>query len=143
MKYKQYSPELWRAVETAIDKALAQDHAPVAAFDADGTLWDIDLGEAFFMYKIDRRLVPLPEDPWDYYVQLKKRNDDPREAYLWLAQILNKLPFEKVQKWAMEAVQAAHPLPIFPDQKKLIELLRSRGVRVVIVTASVKWAVEP
>lgn len=143
MNYKSYPPELWTAVETAVDKALALDSSPVAAFDADGTLWDTDLGETFFRHKIERKLVPLPDDPWNYYVELKKKNGDPREAYLWLAQILNSVPLERVKEWAEDAVIANHPLAIFPDQKKLIELLLGKGVRVYIVTASVKWAVEP
>jgi phosphoserine phosphatase len=143
MKYKQYSPETWARIEASIDRALAQDSAPVAAFDADGTLWDTDLGEGFFRYKIDRKLVSLPEDPWNYYVQLKKKNGDPREAYLWLAQILKGQTRDQAQTWAKEAVESSHPLPIFPEQQKLIHLLKSKGVQVYIVTASIKWAVEP
>lgn len=143
MKYKQYPPELWTAVETAIEKAIALDPHPVAAFDADGTLWDTDLGEAFFRHKIDRRLVPLPDDAWNYYVQLKEKDGDPREAYLWLAQIMKDVPLKTVREWAEDAVIANHPLAVFPEQKKLVELLLSKGVRVRIVTASVKWAVEP
>ncbi|MEN0059164.1 MAG: haloacid dehalogenase-like hydrolase, partial [Bdellovibrio sp.] len=34
-------------------------------------------------------------------------------------------------------------VPIFLEQKKLIDLLISKGVQIYIVTASVKWAVEP
>lgn len=143
MNYKSYPPELWTAVETAIDRAKSLDPSPVAAFDADGTLWDTDLGETFFRHKIERKLVPLPDDAWNYYVQLKKKNDDPREAYLWLAQIMKSVPVDRVREWAEDAIIANHPLAIFPDQKKLIELLLSKGVRVRIVTASVKWAVEP
>lgn len=143
MKYKQYSPELWRALEQSIERAVGQDPSPVAAFDADGTLWDTDLGEGFFQHKIDRKLVPLPEDPWKHYFDLKKKNGDPKEAYLWLAQILKSVSLSQTQTWAQDAVDAAHPLPIFPEQKKLIDLLKSKGVRIYIVTASIKWAVEP
>lgn len=142
MKYKPYSPETWSRLESAVDAALKSESKPVAAFDADGTLWDTDLGEAFFHYKIDRRLVPLPENPWNYYVELKKKNGDPREAYLWLAQILNGVSLEQARAWAREAVVANKPTPVFPEQKKLIELLLSKGVEVFIVTASIRWAVE-
>lgn len=143
MKYKSYSPEVWKRLEAAVDKAFkAGNGTPVAAFDADGTLWDTDLGEAFFHYKIDRKLVPLPQDPWNYYVELKKKNGDPREAYLWLAQILNGTPLAKVREWARAAVEENKPTPVFPEQKKLIEFLLERGVDVFIVTASIRWAVE-
>lgn len=143
MKYKQYSPEDWNRIEKAVEKALATDPAPVAAFDADGTLWDTDLGEAYFNYKIDNRLVKFPEDPWNYYVELKKNPAGPGEAYLWLAQVLSGQMLEQARAWADDAVIANHPTPIFPEQKRLIEFLLSKGVHVMIVTASVKWAVEP
>ncbi|MBX2987911.1 MAG: haloacid dehalogenase-like hydrolase [Bdellovibrionaceae bacterium] len=141
MNYKQYSPEMWARIESAVDRALALDPAPVAAFDADGTLWDTDLGEAFFQFKIDRRLVPLPPEPWDHYVKLKAV--DARAAYLWLAQILKGQTLEQVRQWADQSLSAHHPVPVFSEQKKLIDFLRGKGVRVFIVTASIKWAVEP
>lgn len=141
MKYKLYPPDFWSHIQVSVDKALKQNPQPVAAFDADGTLWDTDLGEAFFRYQIDNSLIPLPEDPWQHYTDLKKK--DRSIAYLWLAQILKGQSFAQVQAWATESLQALQPVPLFPEQQKLVELFLSRGVRVYIVTASVKWAVEP
>ncbi|MBK9322178.1 MAG: HAD-IB family phosphatase [Bdellovibrionaceae bacterium] len=143
MKYKEYSSEIWERISTAVDYALAKDSEPVAAFDADGTLWDVDLGEIFFHYQIDHRLVELPANPWDHYINLKKKNNDPCEAYLWLAQINVGKKIEQVRDWAEQAVKQQQPLPIFSEQKKLIDLLKSKGIKIYIVTASVKWAVEP
>jgi HAD superfamily phosphoserine phosphatase-like hydrolase len=143
MKYKDYSKEMWDRIHTALDYALAKDSEPIAAFDADGTLWDIDLGETFFHHQIDNKLVELPPQPWEYYQELKKKNDDPSEAYLWLAQINHGQKIETVRTWAEQAVKLQHPVPIFEEQKKIIKLFQSKGVRVYIVTASVKWAVEP
>lgn len=143
MKHKAYSKEIWDRIHTAIDYALAKDSEPIAAFDADGTLWDVDLGENFFHHQIDQKLVPLPTDPWNHYVELKKKNNDPSEAYLWLAQINAGRKLDEVRAWAQAAVNEQTPLPIFEEQKKLIELFLSKGVRVFVVTASVKWAVEP
>ena len=143
MKYKSYSPDLWAQIHKTMDRVLQQDSAAVAAFDADGTLWDLDMGETFFQYLIDHKLVSLPEDPWDHYETLKKDPAGPQKAYLWLAQILSGHELSQVREWALKAVNEISPLPIFPDQKKLIELFISRGIQVFIVTASVKWAVEP
>lgn len=143
MKYKEYSRDIWQRIEDSLDKVLGADPRPVAAFDADGTLWDTDLGESFFQYQIDNRLVPLPPDPWEHYHELKKKNGDPREAYLWLAQINKDIPLETVRGWAQKSVEALHPVPVFSEQKKLIELLLAKGVEVFVVTASIKWAVEP
>lgn len=141
MKYKDYSKDIWDRINTALDYALAKDSEPIAAFDADGTLWDIDLGEAFFQYQIDHKLIPLPDSPWDFYQELKKK--DPSEAYLWLAQINHGQKLETVHKWAERAVEEIAPIPVFQEQKKIIDLFLSKGVKIYIITASVKWAVEP
>lgn len=143
MKYKAYSKEMWDRIQSALDFALAKDSEPVAAFDADGTLWDIDLGEAFFHHQIDHKLVDLPADPWNYYLELKKKNNDPSEAYLWLAQINHGKKISQVREWAEQSLKLQHPFPLFEEQKKLIEILKNKGVHVYIITASVKWAIEP
>jgi len=142
MKYKDYSEQLWLEIQTWIKKSVEAGNA-IAAFDADGTLWDTDLGENFFQYKIDHKLVKLPANPWDHYRQLKKQNNDPRSAYLWLAQICEGQKIETVKDWAQKAFETLKPYPIFSEQKKLIDLLLKNNVKVYIVTASVRWAVEP
>ncbi|KHD88485.1 MAG: haloacid dehalogenase [Bdellovibrio sp. ArHS] len=141
MKYKDYSIEIWNRINTTLDQVLKEDSSPVAAFDADGTLWDIDFGETFFRYQINNKLVDLPPQAWNLYESIKAEN--PQKAYLWLAQICKGQKLEQVHEWARQAVKEQAPLPIFLEQKKLIELFLSRGVRVFVITASVKWAVEP
>jgi phosphoserine phosphatase len=142
MNYKQYSREIWDAIEMKTH-AACEGGTAIAVFDADGTLWDTDLGENFFSYLIDQKLIHLPKDPWNYYTELKQKNNDPREAYLWLAQILSGKDITEVQNWAEDALKAMQPFSIFPEQKKLIDLFLMHEVQVYIVTASVKWAVEP
>ncbi len=141
MKYKDYSTDIWTRIHTTLDQVLEADSEPIAAFDADGTLWDTDLGENFFHHQIDEKLLPLPKHPWEHYENLKA--EDPLKGYLWLAQICKGLPLDKVQGWALDALKGQHPLPLFSEQKKLIDLFLSKGVQVYVVTASVKWAVEP
>ncbi|MEZ4870800.1 MAG: hypothetical protein R2827_00875 [Bdellovibrionales bacterium] len=72
-------------------KALAEGANPIAAFDADNTLWNIDVGETYFQYLIDNELVELPQDPWEYYHSLRN-GPNPPEGYLWLAQIMKGTP---------------------------------------------------
>jgi phosphoserine phosphatase len=127
-----------------IDQALAEGAAPLAAFDADGTLWDTDIGENFFDYEINHcNLEALKniKDPWAYYNEHK--NPDPRVAYAWLAQINKGYSISQVKKWAQEAVDSIQPVPVLEPVKELIQFLKSRKVDVYIVTASVRWAVEP
>lgn len=144
MKYKGFTAEIWGKIREALDQELAENtQAPIAAFDADGTLWDTDLGENFFRWQIKNNVLEnLPEDPWRYYRHWKSTGD-PRPAYLWLAQINQGHTLEEVHHWADEALQSLQPFPVFEDQQKLIELLQAHGVQVYVVTASVKWSVVP
>jgi phosphoserine phosphatase len=143
VKYKNWSPEIWRSIEFALKEELQANKHPVAAFDADGTLWDTDLGESFFKYQIKNKLLMgLPKRPWEHYRKWKE-SGDPRPAYLWLAQINQGHTLEQVRSWAEENVKDLEPLPIFEAQRSLIELLQKNKVDIFVVTASVKWAVEP
>lgn len=131
------------ALMKAIDHVVNTTPGPhFAAFDADGTLWNTDLGETLFKYQIKNSLVPLPPNAYDHYEHLKA-NVSHEVAYLWLAQINKGLPLTTVQEWAETSVQEISPVPIFSSQQQLIRHLLSRNVQVYIVTASIKWAVEP
>ena len=60
MNYKNFPGEYWSQIESAIVELKSKNLKLIAAFDADGTLWDVDLGENFFQYQIDNKQVPLP-----------------------------------------------------------------------------------
>jgi HAD superfamily phosphoserine phosphatase-like hydrolase len=141
MNYQSYPEQYWTQFQKNIDALKASNQKLLAAFDADGTLWDADLGENFFQYQIDHKLVTLPTNAFDAYLEMKEK--DPREAFLWLAQINKGQSLEKVREWAKLAFNSIQPNPIFKDQQKLVQLLMNNGVEVYIVTASIKWAVEP
>lgn len=140
MIYKDFPVEVLKKINQSLDLAKSSQSEPIAAFDADGTLWDTDLGEAFFDYIIDNKKLPLPSDPWEHYKSLKKKK--PEEAYLWLAQICADFDLSQIQNWADDCVKKLNP-PLFEAQKNLIDKFQSSGVKVYIVTASIKWAVEP
>lgn len=141
MNYQPYPEQYWTQIQKNIDTLKASNQKLVAAFDADGTLWDADLGENFFQYQIDHKLVDLPDNAFDFYLAMKEK--DPREAFLWLAQINKNKKIDQVREWAKLAFNSIQPNPIFKDQQKLVQLLMNNGVEVYIVTASIKWAVEP
>lgn len=129
-------------LKLAIDKALATGAEPIAAFDADGTLWDMDLGEHFFDYQVRKKLLRnLPPDPWAYYRSEHKKN--PAQAFLWLAQINKGVTESEVRSWAKAALAELSPVPIFEDIRQIIKYLHLKKVKVYVVTASIKWAVEP
>jgi phosphoserine phosphatase len=144
MNYKSFPNEYWTLIEkTIFDLRQNSDQKLFAAFDADGTLWDTDLGENFFQYQIEHKHVPLPPEPYQEYLDKKIINNDPRSAYVWLAEINEKKTIEQVRSWAQNAFSEIMPKPIFSEQKKLIDLFLKNNIEVVIVTASIKWAVEP
>lgn len=135
--------EEFKRLKQAIREVRPRYDRAIAAFDADGTLWNTDLGEALFDYQIRHELLPnLPKDPWARYEYLKN-NVSHEVAYIWLAQINEGLPLTQVQKWAQEAVDEIHPVPVFEEVKDVIAQLLDLNVEVYIVTASIKWAVEP
>ena len=144
MNYKPYPEKFWTKITDTLKAIKSNSSEPIiAAFDADGTLWDTDLGENFFQYQIDQKSVELPANPFSYYLELKKKNQDPREAYLWLAQINKGQNITDVRHWSQSAFDDLQPFPLFSEQKKLIDLFLENQVQVYIVTASVSWAVEP
>jgi phosphoserine phosphatase len=139
----EFSPELWSRLSGDIERAISEYRGPrIAAFDADGTLWDNDAGETFFDYQIRHcDLKGLPADPWEHYHALKQ--PDPRIAYVWLAQISAGHSLERVREWASECFKKFGSWPVFDSQRRLIEMLRQHDFEIYIVTASIKWAVEP
>lgn len=139
---KPYSLEKINEIKAAIETALKNGAAPIAAFDADGTLWDMDMGESFFDYQVQKKLLPnLPADAWEHYHQMHDK--DAPTAFLWLAQINKGLPLEQVRKWSKDAFHSLRDVPIFAGVHEIIRFLQSSGVEIYIVTASIKWAVEP
>lgn len=137
-----YQEQNWQIIQDRLLNYQKSHPGPyIAAFDADGTLWGKDGGEAFFAYQIKHNLVPLPPDPWGHYFNLKK--EDPRKAYLWLAQIGCGKTLDEVRSWGEGLLKEEINWPYFSAQKKLIQWLQHRGFSVYVVTASIKWAVEP
>lgn len=139
---KRFSPAFRKQIYDQLDLVLQKSKAPLyAAFDADGTLWDFDLGEGFFHYQIENCDLELPKDPFQHYLDLKKIS--PPIAYVWLAQINAGKSLSQVRAWANACVTAAQPLPIYEDVRELIQYLQNKNVEIFVVTASIKWAVEP
>ena len=138
MNYKEFPKSFWQKIDSTLQELKANDQKLIAAFDADGTLWDTDLGENFLNYEIDEKKVDLPSNPWEHYVTLKKVNNDPRDAYVWLSQINKGHSLNEVKQWAQVAYDQIEPKPIFSEQKKLIELFLSHQVKIYIMTASIK-----
>ena len=115
----------------------------VVAFDADGTLWPFDLGETYFKHQISKKwIADLPADPWQHY-RKQKSSGDPRPAYAWLAQIHKGYSLTQVHAWADEVFLKIPGDKFFPFVSNLMKELIKLHCRIYIVTASVRWAIEP
>lgn len=140
---KAFDTKLLVDIEASLQRRVKQNTPLFAAFDADGTLWDTDGGENFFQYQVENQVCDLPNNPMNYYKELKKLNADPRTAYMWLAQICSGYPIQVVRAWADQALSRYSSVPIFRGSFELIDLLHKYHVNIFVITASTTWAIEP
>ncbi len=113
----------------------------VAVFDADGTLWYDDIGEAFARWLAAGGLLkqaPGAEAVWvEYERRLAESRDD---AYTWIVQIMAGLDEADIDRWAR---QLAAAWPCYRKRmKRLIAGLQSEGFETWIVSASNYWIVR-
>jgi HAD superfamily phosphoserine phosphatase-like hydrolase len=123
---------------------LLSEKNGVAVFDADGTLWNDDIGESFFKYQIRHKLAPglsKVQDPWAHYVNLEQQTA--HLAYEWLAQVNAGINETVLRTQAKEFVSAEFKNKPAPQMLDLIKTLHEHKFEVWICTASQKWAVEP
>lgn len=123
-----------QAIQTVVAESSAANRR-VATFDADGTLWDRDIGEAFLRWLIKgNHLLGLQAFP-DVYEEYERRVAEDRTAgYGWAIQVLKGLPVDAVTGWA---AQFAYAWPNYrPGMKAIVQLLESQGVECWIVSAS-------
>ena len=91
-----FNPEFFDSLCKSIKAALDNGASPIAAFDADGTLWSGDAGLDFYKYQIENNLLEgLPENPWESYLEYVEKKET--EALFWLAQINKGHPITTVR----------------------------------------------
>ena len=140
---KEIPSALVSKIKQQVTCTMAQTTGPhYAAFDADGTLWDNDLGESFFKYQMNHRRIPSLQgmDAWKFYENLKKTQ--PIRSCLWLGQICQGFQLHEIRNWATQALEKTQ-IQVFQCQKEIIAWLKEQGVEVFIVTGSTQWSVEP
>ena len=127
--------------EKIIQLFLKKQKGPrIAAFDADGTLWDADVGELFLEYQIQKKFVK--DLSLEQYQHLRSHGT-PHTAIAKLATINKGHKISAVHQLAQEHFQMRVGFPYFPSQAALIRELHKIEVTVFVVTASVSWAVMP
>ncbi len=117
---------------------------PVAAFDADGTLWGVDVSDELLEWVDARELVARPNGAsslksWcDELCRIERA-----EGYAWAAAAYAGHPADDVAAWATAAFDASGQAQIHSQMAELVDVLQAAGVCVLVVSASPVWAVLP
>jgi len=113
----------------------------LVAFDADGTLWEGDIGEEVFRALISEdRLVDPPPDPWAQYTRLVKRA--PAEGFAFTGRVMRGLSEADLREVSNRVFRRAIERRVFPEMRWLVRELRGRGWEIYVVSASNRWSVE-
>ncbi len=137
---KPFPDRLLSDLKEISEKIATEVKNPIAAYDADGTLWRTDIGEVFLEYQIQNCDFQWSKNQMSDYLEFREK--DPLNALFWLAKINSGIELKTLQKWARDCFQK-YETPLFEPMKHLIEFQKNLGFEILIVTASVKWAVEP
>lgn len=134
-----FSSEFAATLRRGIEES-AGDNRRVAAFDADGTLWDRDLGEAFMRWLIARRKLLNVDYGIDLYEDYERRVDEDRTAaYASAVQMMGGLSIDDVKAWSA-ALSYAWP-NYRPRMNALVAGLKEEGFECWIVSASNHWTI--
>jgi HAD superfamily phosphoserine phosphatase-like hydrolase len=132
------------AALTAALEGSAAEPRRVAVFDADGTLWDKDIGEAFFRWQLAAGKLKRTcgdRDIHAIYEEYEERvRQDRARGYAWIVQLMAGLRLRDVQAWS------DHVAWLWPNYRgpmvALVAWLRQRGIETWIVSASNQWTVR-
>jgi phosphoserine phosphatase len=108
----------------------------LAVFDADGTLWREDIGEAFLRHLVALGWVKLPGggDPYQAYEEAVAR--DRKTGYAYAAQLLAGLSQTALAAEAIFFASEWVPPRLISDTAGLIALCQNAGLRPFVVSAS-------
>jgi len=118
-------------------RALGQEvRGGLAVFDADGTLWREDAGEAFLRHLVSLGWVRLPDgsDPYAAYERAVQR--DRAQGYGYAAQLQAGLEVGRVQEEAERFAASWVPPRRISAAHALLEICQSAGLAPLVVSAS-------
>jgi phosphoserine phosphatase len=108
----------------------------LAVFDADGTLWREDVGEAFLRHLVSLGWVRLPDgsDPYEEYERRVDR--DKASGYVFAAQLQRGLEAERIGAEAERFARDWVPPRLISDAQALRALCEEVGLAPMVVSAS-------
>ncbi len=136
-----FSPAVADAIHRALREPKNGRKRKVATFDADGTLWDRDIGEAFMRWLVVGDLLPQYRGRADLYQEYEARVAKNRtEGYAWAVQVMAGLPADTLALWCRQFVHA------WPNYRApmltLVKELTACDVEVWIVSATCRPLVQ-
>ena len=140
----------WPALDAAFESwelariAEALDGPPgLAAFDADGTLWHGDVGEALLLELIaEGRLLDPP--PGDLFAEYARRVEvDARDGFAFAVRLMAGLAVDEISQRAERIFATRFQSQLFAPVVALARELTAKGWELWIVSASNRWSVEP
>ncbi len=140
-----YAANSWSTQnQRAIDSFLNQSYSSgIAVFDADGTLWQKDIGEAFLLWLIDHHKLSNVDYSKDIFAQYQNKvAQNTKEGYIWAVSLMAGLSENEIKSWANQFFKEHFRNDIFAPQKLLISQLTEKGIPVWIVSASNRWIIE-
>ena len=140
-----FSQQVQDSLEEFIEKHSAPSpHRKIAVFDADGTLWRGDLGEAFIQYQLANDLAPKAPraGAWETYFKNSIITEKAAEAYGWLAQWNEGMSETKLRKLTEEFFDTQWKQNIFVPMQSLVAAFQKVGFETWVISGSMRWVVE-
>lgn len=106
------------------------------AFDADGTLWRDDIGEAFLHHLIALGLVKLPDGRDPFAVYEERVHHDKATGYAFAAQLMAGLRQDHLERAAAAFAPAWVAPRLIASTQALLAVLVEAGLRPAVVSAS-------
>jgi len=130
---------LLRKIQCQLNQVIQEVPHPIAAFDADGTLWSCDVGKTFFQYQVQKNLLKIP-DPQKQFDHIQQTQGKKR-ALQWIACIQAGTFLDDMKQWVKDFLKQTPPQP-FIFQQHLIRWLQANNVTIFIVSSSLKWILD-
>lgn len=138
----RWDPPVSRRLSELLAAASA---GTLAAFDADGTLWSRDVGEAFLRHAGETGLLrawPKGDAVWKEY-EHRLSGGDLVHAFEMCATAFEGVPQAEVEAAARAFVDPQWNAYVFPPMRQLVEALHRAEAEVWVVSASPSWVVVP
>lgn len=124
------------SLPASLVEAVRAQGSGLAVFDADGTLWRDDVGEAFLKHLVKLGWVTLPDgrDPYEEYE--RRVEHDRATGYAFAAQLHAGLHEDRVGEEAQRFASAWVPKRLISATRALAALCIESGLAPMVVSAS-------